>query len=271
MGSLVGCMQISEAEQDPSLPLTPTSGVAAAAAPLRPLIRRPTFAACIAAIRAPELYRNFGIHLFVMFPAATLMCWIATYADAGLHVQPLDMAVRLPVGLALIGAGGFWVWYVYGYLYLSGGGSPGTHVDGGPTALVDTGPYTMLRHPSVIGKLCGVIGLGICFGSTTFLLAFVPVLVVYSVVTNRYLQEPFCDARFGRRYQLYRERVPMLIPRPAGIMRWLKDEAAVPEELPREERLKQPEGIWMEFRGYLVGLGLLISFFGLIAWFANRP
>ena len=263
-------MQTSGAEPDP---LAPGGGAGASTnvAQPRPLIRRPAFAACIAAIQAPELYRNFGIHLFVMFPAATLMCWIATFADAGLGLKPIaDLSVRLPIGLGLIGAGGFWVWYVYRYLYLSGGGSPGTHVDGGPTALVDTGPYTMLRHPSVIGKLCGVIGLGICFGSATFLIGFVPVLVVYSVVTNRYLQEPFCDARFGRRYQLYRERVPMLIPRPAGISRWLKDEAAVPEDLPREERLKQPEGIWMEFRGYLVGLGLLISLFGLVAWLANR-
>lgn len=236
----------------------------------RELTRRPPFAACIAAIRAPELYRNFAIHLFVMLPAATLMCWIATKADVGLKLLPIaPLEVRLPVGLSLIGLGGFWVWYVYGYLYLSGGGSPGTHVDGGPVALVDTGPYTMIRHPSVIGKLCGVIGLGVCFGSPTFLIGFVPVLVLYSVVTNRYLQERFCDARFGRQYQLYRERVPMLIPRPSGIARWLKDEGAMPEDMPREEGLEQPAGIWMEFRGYLVGLGLLIGLFGLVAWWVN--
>ncbi len=206
-----------------------------------------------------------------MFPAAAVMCWIATRVDAGLRLAPgPDLAHRLPVGLALIGAGGSWVWYVYGYLYLSGGGSPGTHVDGGPTALVDTGPYTVLRHPSVLGKLAGVIGLGVIFGSTSFLTSFVPVLVLYSLVTNRYLQEPFCDARFGRRYQLYRERVPMLIPRPSGLRRWLRDEAAVPEDLEREERHPQPDGIWMEFRGYLFGLGVLIGFFGVCAWLVSR-
>lgn len=240
------------------------------AAPPRVLTRRPTFAQCVAAIAAPELYRNFAIHLFVMLPAAMVMCWIATFADAGLHLPTLaPPEVRIPAGLALIGLGGSWVWYVYGYLYLSGGGSPGTHVDGGPTALVDTGPYTMIRHPSVIGKLCGVIGLGVCFGSVTFLAGFVPVLIVYSVVTNRYLQERFCDARFGRRYQVYRERVPMLVPRPAGIRRWMQDEAAVPEHVEREEGLEQPDGIWMEFRGYLLGLGLLIGFFAAIAWAVN--
>jgi hypothetical protein len=121
----------------------------------------------------------------------------------------------------------------------------------------------MVRHPSVLGKLLGVIGLGLLWRSPTFLVAFVPVLVVYSVVTNRYLQERFCDARFGARYAAYRERVPMLIPRPSGIIRWLHDEAAVPGEF-TPERNPQPAGIWLEFRGYLIGLAMLIGLFASI-------
>lgn len=224
------------------------------------LTRRPAVFACLAAITRPALYRNFAIHLFVMFPAAMVMCWLGTRVDGRLGVE---VAPRAWVGLPLIGAGGFWVWYVYGYLYLSGGGSPGTHVDGGPTTMVDTGPYTAVRHPSVLGKLLGVIGLGLVWGSPSFLLLFVPVLVAYSVVTNRYLQERFCDERFGARYQLYRERVPMLLPRPAGVRRWLRNEAAVPEDLPTTRA--QPAGIWLEFRGYLLGLVLLIAFFAAVA------
>ena len=235
---------------------------------MRTLVRRPSVGACFAAIRAPELYRNFMIHAFVMFPAATLMCWLATRFDAALGIPALmDPVSARALGVALIATGAVWVWYVYGYLYLSGGGSPGTHVDGGPTALVDTGPYTVIRHPSVLGKLAGVIGLGIVFRSPSFLVGFIPVLLLYAVLTNRYLQERFCDARFGTRYALYRERVPMLLPRPSGIRRWLADEAAVPESLPREEQLPQPQGIWLEFRGYLVGLALLIALFaGVLSW-----
>jgi protein-S-isoprenylcysteine O-methyltransferase Ste14 len=237
----------------------------------RALVRRPAVGACFAAITAPELYRNFMIHAFVMFPAAALMCWIATRVDAALGLAPLLGATSAPaLGVAMILAGGVWVWYVYGYLYLSGGGSPGTHVDGGPTALVDTGPYTVVRHPSVLGKLAGVIGLGIVFRSSVFLVGFIPVLLVYAVLTNRYLQERFCDARFGSRYALYRERVPMLLPRPSGIRRWIADEAAVPETLPREEQLPQPSGIWLEFRGYLVGLALLIALFAGVLALAVR-
>jgi protein-S-isoprenylcysteine O-methyltransferase Ste14 len=225
----------------------------------RELVRRPSFWACVGAITAPELYRNFAIHLFVMLPAAIGMCLIGRQVDEGLGLARIEGG--LVPGLVLIGIGGAWVWYVYGYRVLSGGGSPGTHVDGGPTALVDTGPYTVVRHPSVLGKLAGVIGLGVAFGSPIFLAGFVPVLIAYSVVTNRYLQERFCDQRFGSRYAAYREKVPMLLPRPAGILRWVRDEAALPEDLPRSEVVEHPPGVWMEFRGYLLGLALLIGGF----------
>lgn len=228
------------------------------------LIRRPPLAACLGAIVRPELYRNFAIHLFVMFPAALLMCGIARAVDGRLGLDPVvEGAPAYVLGASLVVSGALWVWYVYGYLYLSGGGSPGTHVDGGPGTMVDTGPYTAVRHPSVLGKLAGVIGLGVAAGSATFLVGFVPVLVLYSVVTNRYLQERFCDARFGARYQLYRERVPMLLPRPSGLRRWWNDEAAVPEVLPAEP-VAPPAGIWMEFRGYLVGLVGLIALFAAV-------
>jgi protein-S-isoprenylcysteine O-methyltransferase Ste14 len=230
------------------------------------LVRRPSLAACLGAIRAPELYRNFAIHAFVMFPAAMLMCWIATFLDARLGWAPLlTHALARGLGGACVITGGLWVWYVYGYLYLSGGGSPGTHVDGGPTTLVDTGPYTAIRHPSVLGKLLGVIGLGIAWRSPSFLAAFVPVLVLYSVVTNRLLQERFCEQRFGARYRAYREVVPMLLPRPSGLTRWWRDEAALPEDAPRASG-EHPPGIALEFAGYLVGLLLLISLFAGMAW-----
>lgn len=230
----------------------------------RALIRRPPPAACLAAITRPELYRNFAIHLFVMFPAAVVMCAIGRQVDAQLGISPFsEGAAPVAAGAAMIATGGLWVWYVYGYLYLSGGGSPGTHVDGGPSTMVDTGPYTAIRHPSVLGKLLGVIGLGVAFASTTFLVGFVPVLVLYSVVTNRWLQERFCEARFGERYRVYRARVPMLLPRPDGLRRWWSDEAAVPEALPGAP-VAPPAGIWMEFRGYLVGLVGLIALFAAV-------
>lgn len=230
----------------------------------------PGVASCFSAITAPELYRNFAIHLFVMFPAAMVMCAIAHEMDRRLGLGPLlPQEIAAPLGLALIGAGGLWVWYVYGYLFRAGAGSPGTHVDGGPTVMVDTGPYAMIRHPSVLGKLAGVIGLGLIWNSPVFEIGFVPVLVVYSVVTNRYLQERFCEQRFGEKYTLYRARVPMLIPRPSGLRRWIGGAHAVPEDTDRGASAHPPT-IMMEFRYYLVGLVLLIGSFSLAWWLTGQ-
>ncbi|MBN1337189.1 MAG: isoprenylcysteine carboxylmethyltransferase family protein [Deltaproteobacteria bacterium] len=229
-------------------------------------MRRPSPGACFGAIRHPELYRNFAIHVFVMLPAALVMAWIGTRVDAALGLgRFLSWPASGLLGLLLVAVGGVWVWYVYGYLFLSGGGSPGTHVDGGPTWLVDTGPYTVIRHPSVLGKLAGVAGLGVAFGSPSFLLGFVPILVVYSLVTNRWLQERHCDARFGEAYQVYRERVPMLLPRPSGIRRWMRDEAAVGDDTVRAHGASPP-AVWYELRWYLVGLALLLVLFSAALW-----
>ena len=224
-----------------------------------PTDSHPQAGACFGAIRAPELYRNFLVHGFVMFPAGMVLCYIATLIDGFVGFEPLPSAlVRLAVGGLMVAAGGLWVWYVYGFLYLVGHGSPGTHVDGGPTDLVDTGPYTMIRHPSVVGKVLAVAGLGVAWGSPVFLVGFLPVLVAYSVVTNRLLQERFCDERFGPAYALYRTRVPMLVPRPAGIQRWLRGEAALsPAE--RNAPRGHPPGVGTELMYYLVMLAGLIG------------
>jgi protein-S-isoprenylcysteine O-methyltransferase Ste14 len=247
--------------------MIPPSDGTAPRAPV--LVRRPAFAQCLAAIRRPEIYRNFGVHLFVMLPAGMAMCWVATRVDRALGLEPLGSNPALPLlGAACIGLGGFWVWYVYGYLLLAGGGSPGTHVDGGPVVLVDSGPYTVFRHPSVLGKLLAVIGLGVLWKSPAFLVGFMPVLLLYAVLTGRFLQERFCDQRFGQRYQLYRERVPMLVPRPDGIARWWRGEAALPEQ--DEQPHQQPPGIATEFHGYLVGLAVLLSLFAAVWALADQ-
>ncbi len=227
---------------------------------------KPDVTSCYAAIRSPELYRNFLIHLFVMFPSAMVMCWLGSILDARLGWSPFGSAAfRVPLGITAILIGGTWVWYVYGYLFLAGGGSPGTHVDGGPVRLVDTGPYAALRHPSVLGKILGVIGLGVLWGSSAFICIFVPILVTYAIISNRLIQERFCHLRFGEEYAEYCKQVPMLIPNIQSINRW-KNGVAVLKSSTAYEVSEQPLGVWQEFRWYLLGLFGLLCAFSIVIW-----
>lgn len=176
----------------------------------------------------PLVYKNFMIHLFVMIPAAVVMALFGRELDRILGLESfLEAPWTWIVAAALFALGSLIVVYTYGYLTILGEGSPGTHVDGGPRKLVVTGPYTAVRHPSVLGKLSGVVGLGFLSGSTVFTFVIIPLLLVYSLITNRYLQERGCEDKFGDDYLRYRGVVPMLIPRPAGIRRFLAGRPAV--------------------------------------------
>jgi protein-S-isoprenylcysteine O-methyltransferase Ste14 len=186
------------------------------------------FWTCLAQIGNPLVYKNFMIHLFVMIPAAVVMSLFGKEIDRVVGLEPfLSAPWTWIAAICLFGLGGLIVVYTYGYLTILGRGSPGTHVDGGPRDLVVTGPYTAVRHPSVLGKLSGVIGLGFLTGSTVFTFIIIPLLLVYSLITNRYLQERGCEEKFGEDYARYRAAVPMLVPRPAGIRRFLSGAPAI--------------------------------------------
>lgn len=227
---------------------------------------RPGVWDCLAAIRRPELYRNFAIHLFVMFPGVVIMCLLGRWLDRTLDLPRLmPWPESLWPALVAVFVGAVSVWYVYGYLFLVGGGSPGTHVDGGPVRIVDTGPYTMIRHPSVPGKFLAAAGVGLAFGSPTFLFAFLPLFLVYSLLTNRFLQEPTCDKRFGTVYQRYRDTVPMVLPRPSGVARWIRGEPAL-DARDLADSHDHPEAVRTELTWYLVGLVVMVALFTGIVW-----
>jgi protein-S-isoprenylcysteine O-methyltransferase Ste14 len=187
---------------------------------------------CGQALRAvadPRIYKNFAIHLFVLLPASLVLAWLGTRVDAHLG---WGAVTSRPVGWALaaicLATGAAIVVYSYAYLLLVGEGSPGSHL-GGPQRLVTSGPYALVRHPSVIGKLLGVIAVGLAVGSPSFLLGVVPFLLAYSLVTNRFLQERYCERAFGESYRRYRARVPMIVPRPRALAAWWRGEAVLEE------------------------------------------
>jgi protein-S-isoprenylcysteine O-methyltransferase Ste14 len=191
--------------------------------PAVPIDREPTVREIFATLRRKELYGNLAVHLFILIPAAVVLAFLGRVLDRNWGWAPLP-GPPWNVALAVLcfGAGGFLVWYAYGYLHLKGGGSPGAHM-GYTQRLVTTGIYSWVRHPSVIGKLIGVVGLGLLMRTPGFLLVIVPFLLLYSYATNILIQERNCLRNLGEGYARYRREVPMFVPRWERIARWSRE------------------------------------------------
>jgi len=159
------------------------------------------------------IYLNLLVYFVVLIPFIVLLNIFAKKIDTKLGFDSLwnsPMNFILFIIFTILGIS--IVWWSYAYLLLIGGGSPSPHL-GGPKKLVTTGPYAIVRHPSVIGKFFGVLGMGCFFASQTFLFIFFPLLIIYSLIYNRFYQEKGCEENFGNQYLLYRKEVPMIIPR----------------------------------------------------------
>ncbi len=173
-------------------------------------------------------HRNFypiiPFYLFVLIPSASLMAFLfARHVDPwiqahlGWWVFPVNPRLRYFLfGTALILSGLGLLW-VYSYLILEGRGGPCPPFTEEPRRLVICGPYAMVRHPSIVFKLTGVLGLGVAFGSLSFILIGVPLLLGVSLYLNRRGQEDPLEAEFGEAYREYRNRTPALIPRPGNL------------------------------------------------------
>ncbi|MEO1252809.1 MAG: isoprenylcysteine carboxylmethyltransferase family protein [Pseudomonadota bacterium] len=78
-------------------------------------------------------------------------------------------------------------------------------------ALIDTGPFAVVRHPRYLAVLIGVVGWALATnyaGAYIVSLLFTFVLIVITKMEERELLK-----RYGGAYEDYRRRVPMLIPR----------------------------------------------------------
>ena len=183
--------------------------------------REPTVVEVFSTMRYRELWGNLAVHVFVLIPASFVLALLARKLDRDWGWDP---TVGSPWNVVICAAcwivGAYIIWYSYGYLFIKGQGSPGSHM-GYTKELVETGVYSWVRHPSVIGKLIGVIGLGFLMRSPAFLVVFIPLLLLYSYITNRRIQERVCLQNFGEEYEQYRREVPMFIPRWRRVKRFL--------------------------------------------------
>jgi len=160
-----------------------------------------------------ELYLDIMIILFGWIP---VVCFLVIQSYKINEILDLPLWPPSPFNLIIFVvfflSGVYIVWLSYTYLVLLGEGSPCPQL-GGTKKLVTVGPYAIVRHPSVIGKLLGVISVGVLFRATAFLIFIVPLLLLISLFYNKFIQERGCIKRFSQEYKEYKNKVPMIIPK----------------------------------------------------------
>jgi protein-S-isoprenylcysteine O-methyltransferase Ste14 len=77
-------------------------------------------------------------------------------------------------------------------------------------ALVESGPYALVRHPIYTGLLLALIGSALALGEWRGVLAVL--IVLWAFWRKLQLEELWMVEQFGERYQAYRRRVRALIP-----------------------------------------------------------
>lgn len=175
------------------------------------------FADIVGALARPGIYLNLLPYL-VLIPLVVGLNLLALRVDERLGLgRLLDEPARAVLFVLFTCAGLAVLWWTYAWLGILGDGSPSPHL-GGTRRLVTAGPYSAVRHPSVLGKLLGVLGTGFLFGSPTFLGLVLPLLLAWSTTYNRFYQEGLCVRQFGQDYLDYRRRVPFLVPSPGRLL-----------------------------------------------------
>jgi len=160
-----------------------------------------------------EFYIDMAVFVFVCMASVFVILFLSVKLDSHLGFSPfIGHPWDVLFSLFFATSGAFIIWRAYAYLVFAGEGSPCPQM-GGTKKLVTTGPYSVVRHPSVVGKFFGILALGLLSGSVTFTFMVIPALSAWSVFYNRFIQEKGCVERFGKDYIEYRRRVPMFIPK----------------------------------------------------------
>lgn len=162
-----------------------------------------------------EMLAIVPIYLFFLIPVASLLAWAGRQVDKRLFHLPdlVPWPWNLAVFVACVLVGGAFLIWCYSYLILEGEGGPVPPFSRKTKRLVTIGPYAYVRHPSILAKLVGVVGLGVLFNSVTFLFVIVPLLLAGSLVNNHIFQEKPMEKFFGEEYLRYRAETPSLVPK----------------------------------------------------------
>ncbi len=158
----------------------------------------------------------FIVLLFVIVIPLTTF-WGGKLADAvlGLPIFP-PVPFNFIIGICVLVSGLVICWGSIYQLHRAGQGMPWGDVDDAAqsTKLVTTGLYAYTRNPMILGFLFLLNGIGWLAQSITAILVIPLVTFMLLWVWLKRREEPQLERRFGEAYQIYKERTPLIIPRP---------------------------------------------------------
>ncbi len=153
--------------------------------------------------RAHGAYTSFIIALFAeMFGFPLTIYFISSYfGRISFQNDFLSYmnSTGMPIGLIITG---------FGLLLVVAGWRP---IYRAKEELVTKGVYHYVRHPQYVGLLLVTLGWLIHWPTIPTLLMWPILVVMYYRLAKQ--EEKEMDERFGERYLLYKENVPMFIPR----------------------------------------------------------
>lgn len=77
--------------------------------------------------------------------------------------------------------------------------------------IIDTGPYSKVRHPGYLGDIMQFSGFSVLTGNV-ILVIVLPVLFVAVYLYRISVEEGMLDDRFGEQYRTYRKKTKRLVP-----------------------------------------------------------
>ena len=164
--------------------------------------------------------------MFILIPLTLFFIFVGIKIDALLGLpQFISKPYNLLFSVFFMLTGIIIVLWSYSYLIFEGQLGIPTVYFGQTKNLVRVGPYSIVRHPAVIGKVFSVMGLGLLFQSFSFTFIIVPLLVMFSLLDKRFREERQLERKWGRTYIEYRESVPMIIPHMKQMIHLIKKEA----------------------------------------------
>lgn len=76
--------------------------------------------------------------------------------------------------------------------------------------LVTTGLYSCMRHPMLFGLTLLPLGWALLLGSPTFIMIIAPLEMLFIIIMVIIFEEREVNRKFGKAYEYYRQKVPIV-------------------------------------------------------------